>query len=608
MNQPPLGQVCMRLGLLDAAQVERVLEEMREHGQGRFGELAVELNLLDEAALARALAAQFHLPLLPSDRLPFLRVPPEVLALAPPSLIRAHLVLPTALDEERRTLSVLTTDPTDLPALQTLARRARVDRLRIFVAERGGLVALVDRLLAGVPEDPPEDPAEEPTPGPATGGTVVLESDVEVAAALRRLDRAEGGRAQVVSDPEQVTALLRAGQVDRVLLRDEEAEAAAAYLPSWARAREGVQVAKVRGYGPVRRFALDYRATRTFYSELVLRALAVGRPAAELALRQELGALRRLARDAGLPEETVEAIGLVGLLRGPTVRALGIEVEPLLQGLTAPWDLDGLQAAFDRRCNRPLEPSGHLPAELLWIAHHRLLPNPTAGGEEGRRFHPFAEAALRRSLERDRLNAQLLTAGLRQATVGVQLASLPRALSLARRLQEQGFDPRLAGARPLDGEAPEPLPPHLLVLDADAPDAADGPAERRLLAPPGLSEEELARQVALRLPRVPAAEERTRAATGDSGLLRLDEVLERLALGEQSADVALSRAGETGLVRVRDGRPVAARLGPHLADEALEMARAASPLRYAVQFGVTTAEEDAGLRLSAAGPRPPLAR
>lgn len=602
MNQPPLGQVCMRLGLLDAAQVERVLEEMREHGQGRFGELAVELNLLDEAALARALAAQFHLPLLPSDRLPFLRVPPEVLALVPPSLIRAHLVLPTALDEQRRTLSVLTSDPTDLPALQTLARRARVDRLRIFVVERGGLVALVDRLLAGMPEDPPDDPAEEPAPGPATGGTVVLESDVEVAAALRRLDRAEGGRAQVVSDPEQVTALLRAGQVDRVLLRDEEAEAAAAYLPSWARAREGVQVAKVRGYGPVRRFALDYRATRTFYSELVLRALAVGRPAGELVLRQELGALRQLARDAGLPEETVEAIGLVGLLRGPTVRALGIEVEPLLQGLTAPWDLEGLQAAFDRRCNRPLEPSGHLPAELLWIAHHRLGPHPAVGGDEGRRFHPLAEAALRRSLERSRLNAQLLTAGLRQVTVGVQLSSLPRALALARRLQDQGFDPRL------DGDAAEASSPLLLVLDADAPDLADRPAERLLLAPPAQSEEELARQVALRLPRVPAAEERTRAATGDSGLLRLDEVLQRLALGEQSADVSLSRAGETGLVRVRDGRPVAARLGPHLADEALEMARSASPLRYAVQFGVTTAEEDAGLRLSAAGPRPPLAR
>lgn len=349
MTQPPLGQVCLRLGLMDGSQVERVLQEMRAHGQGRFGELAVELNLLSEESLARALADQFHVPLLPADRLARITVPKEVLSLLPSSLIRGGLLVPTWLDQDRRTLSVITSDPTDLPSLQAVLRCSRADRLRIFVAARSGLVALVDRLLPAGTSTEDEEPGEHSsTEAGRRAGTVVLEGDVEVAAALRRLDRAEGNRSLVVQDPEQVTAVLRAGQADRVLLRDQEASSAAAYLPSWIKAREGVQIATVRGYGPSRRFVLDYRTSRSFYHELLIRLLAEGpgAQASEGSLRRAGQLALELGREVELADEVGEAMALLAILG---VRS---GADELLSGLHSPWDLDGLRAAFERRIKK----------------------------------------------------------------------------------------------------------------------------------------------------------------------------------------------------------------------------------------------------------------
>ncbi|NOY25373.1 MAG: hypothetical protein GXP62_05825 [Oligoflexia bacterium] len=161
MSRPPLGQVCIELGLLDEAQVERILQDMREHGQGRFGELAVGLNLLSEQALAQALAAQFHVPLLTAARLARLAVPRDVLALLPVSLMRSRVILPTFIEPDRRTLSLVTSDPTDLPTLQTAVRQARADRLRIFVAARSALAG-PDPARQG-----PQRWPQGPHPGPA---------------------------------------------------------------------------------------------------------------------------------------------------------------------------------------------------------------------------------------------------------------------------------------------------------------------------------------------------------------------------------------------------------------------------------------------------------
>lgn len=619
MTQPPLGQVCLRLGLMDGSQVDRVLKEMREHGQGRFGELAVELNLLSEESLARALADQFHVPLLPADRLARIAVPKEILSLLPASLIRGGLLVPTWLDLERSTLSVITSDPTDLPSLQAVLRCSRADRLRIFVAARSGLVALIERLLpAGTStEDQELNDLASPEAG-RRAGTVVLEGDVEVAAALRRLDRAEGNRSLVVQDPEQVTAVLRAGQADRVLLRDSEASSAADYLPSWVKAREGVQIATVRGYGPSRRFVLDYRTSRTFYHELLIRLLASGPDprASEGQLRRAGRLALALGREVELSDEVGEAMALLAILGvGPAGEAgpLGSTVrqaDELLGGLNTPWDLGGLRAAFERRINRPAEVSEHLPCEALLVASHLLELRDDArsadlGGLDPRfHYHPLVLAAARRVQARRLLFAQLLSSGAREARVLVLCSDPARCRQLERLLDGLGFEAgSSAELRQTERLIAELRP--CLVLSEGHDAGQDGAAVRSqaraassaFLRADGLSDAELVRQVRMLAASVVEGADRTPSATAESSLLPIAETLRLLRDGGQTATIQLSRGGEAGLLRVVEGLPRSARLGSVTGDEALERILGMPVARYVIHFGQTAEEDDPALRV-----------
>ncbi|MCK6504527.1 hypothetical protein L6R53_14175 [Myxococcota bacterium] len=632
MSRPPLGQVCIELGLLSEEQVGRILGDMQRHGHGRFGELAVGLNLLSEEALARALAQQFHVPLLPVERVTRLDVPREVLRLLPVGLMRGRLLLPTYLDPDRRTLSVVTSDPTDLPALQTAQRHAQADRLRVFVAARSALVATLDRLL------PPGTGGDAAGDDLATGaggsdaGTVVLETDVEVASALRRLDRAEGGRAQVVQDPEQVTAMLRDGLADRVLYREAMADVADPYLAVWRKVRPGVQVAGIRGFGPGRRVAVGYRAARAFYQDLVLWLL--GRQAGHGDVVARVRGAWRLAVEVGrqvqLGEEQVEAVALVaamaeaGDVEGPSGPLPGLEAGPdLLARFSPPWDLAGLLAAIDRRWNRPAEVTEHLACELLLVVRHanRLGVAGRTDADDvldpAVRYHPRVRAALSRVLQRRVLRAQLLTGGRRRATVvaaspdPLQLHDLDRALG-PRGIELFAFsevDPALAAIRSLRpsavvlslalaGDRPRRL---LAEVRHDTPLAdtpvlllASGPAaEARALAdlrpdavlrPPHDADRVLA-ELLLRLAQPGTGPDRSASAMGDSSQIPMTEVLDILSAGRQTAMVQVAGAVQQGVLYVVDGAVQAARLGHATGEEARQEIMALEPVRYAVAFG-----------------------
>lgn len=616
MTQPPLGQVCLRLGLLDGPQVERVLQEMRQHGQGRFGELAVELNLLNEDSLALALADQFHFPLLPTERLAHLSVAREVLGLLPVSLVRGGLVLPTWLDQDRRTLSVITSDPTDLPSLQAVLRHSRADRLRVFVAARSALLALIDRLLpAGISEE--DEAPEELGPGEShrRAGTVVLEGDVEVAAALRRLDRAEGSRSMVVQDPEQVTAVLRAGQADRVLLRDTESLAAGPYLPSWRKARSGVQIATVRGFGAGRRFALDHRLTRGFYQEVLIRLLAdeSTRRSSEAGLRRAARLALEVGREVDLSDEVCEAVALLAIVRSSRSGEGAVDgssqrpADGLLSGIAAPWDLDGLLAAFERRLNRPTEVSEHLPSEVL-LGTTRLLDlreerrtQDLDGLDAGPRLHPQVLTAARRVVARRLFRAQLLSAGAREANVLLVCPDAGRTRQLARLVDGLGFEtwsaPSVEGASACVDE----VAPCLVVgegLDAGGDDASLAALTKGrfdLLLTEAVPEAELAQQIRRRAASPGEGVDRTPTATADCAIQPIGDTLRMLSEGGLTATVQVFRTGESGLVRVVGGAPWAARLGSTTGDEALERIVGLTVARYSVNFGQTAEVDDPAL-------------
>ena len=126
MSRQPIGAILVELQLLEQDQVNTVLSALKERQRGRFGELAVEMGLVDDEGLARALAKQFRLAHLSNQQVDALEIDAHLLGLFPRSFLRKELLVPTFLDEERGTLSVLTADPTDVPSLEHASDLASV--------------------------------------------------------------------------------------------------------------------------------------------------------------------------------------------------------------------------------------------------------------------------------------------------------------------------------------------------------------------------------------------------------------------------------------------------------------------------------------------------
>ncbi len=638
MNRPPLGKVCIELGLLDDDAVERILDDMREHGHGRFGELAVGLNLLSEEDLARALAHQFHVTLLSAERVADLVVPPELLAMLPARLMRNRVILPTFFDADRRQLTLVTSDPTDMPGLQAAQRHVRAHHLRIFVAARSALAARLDQVL---PVDTDDDPSSTGLDLLArTGGTVVLEPDVELAAALRRLERAEGGRTEIVSDPEQVTSLLLARLADRVLYRVEHAGSAAPYLPMWRKARPDASIAAVQGFGPGRRVAVAWAEARDFYQQLLLWVLSVGERRHH-GLRQRLRAAWTLARElgaeVGLSPERLEAVSLAAMLEpvgGLSILDPAAEAADggfpaadgpveLLARFAPPFDVAGLLAAVQRRRSRPLHPGDDLGVETLLVIQAAmdgdldtaldavdLLPPDLD-------VHARVVSALSRVLQRRALRAQLLTGGQRRAHVVVAARSAVLTVDLEQQLSATGFSvvaetdatAALATVRTLQptavvladdlgGEGALRLLAEVRrdTLLADTPTAwlsttgKGPPAEVQELRPDHISRpphdlDALVGRLRVAVSHPGASRERSASATGDSQLLPLTEVVEILRAGRQTADLQLVAGDDTGRIQVIDGHLSTARLGRKTGMAAWRVAIELPELRYAVAFG-----------------------
>ncbi|RME24236.1 MAG: hypothetical protein D6798_11710 [Deltaproteobacteria bacterium] len=641
MNRPPLGKVCIELGLLDDDAVERILRDMREHGQGRFGELAVGLNLLSEQDLARALAHQFDVTLLSPERVAELEVPPDLVAMIPARLMRNRVILPTFFDPDRRLLTLVTSDPTDLPALQAVQRHARADHLRIFVAARSALAARLDQVLPVDNDDDPSTSGAEVEVSP--GGTVVLEPDVELAAALRRLERVEGGRTQIVSDPEQVTSLLLARLADRVLYREQHAGSAAPYLPMWRKARPDASIAAVRGFSPGRREAVAWPDARDFYHQLLLWVLSVGErqhPGLRHRLRTGWTLARELGAELDLAPERLEAVSLAAMLQ-PVGGLTILHPEPsgsspldgpveLLSRFSPPFDLAGLYAAAQRRLRGSSRPGDDLGLDILvllpavldrdlstLVDAADLLPSDL-------HVHPRVLAALSRVLQRRALRAQLLTGGRRHARVVVATSDAIVATDLDQELTGAGFtvvvhdDPggALAAVRALTPAAvvlAEDLgtDENLRILAeirrdaqlAETPTAwlatsSDGlPPEALSLKPDHVSHppHDLGALIArLRIATAHAgvAGPRSTSITGDSQLLPLQEVVDLLRAGRQTATVRLVAGEDDGRLQVIDGHLSTARLGRRAGRSAWRLARELPELRYAVTFGPDEAALD----------------
>ncbi|GIU89799.1 MAG: hypothetical protein KatS3mg010_0898 [Acidimicrobiia bacterium] len=129
-----LGELLVREGLLDPAQLEHALAAQRERG-GRLGDVLVALGLVDERELARVLGEQLGVDVVD---LRSARLDPQVLALLPEDVARELHAIPIALEGERVVVAV--SDPLDetltdrcitalgRPVRLVIAARSDIDR------------------------------------------------------------------------------------------------------------------------------------------------------------------------------------------------------------------------------------------------------------------------------------------------------------------------------------------------------------------------------------------------------------------------------------------------------------------------------------------------
>ncbi len=648
MSHAPLGEICVKLGILSAAQVATVLARMAEPDAPglRFGEVALELGLLDEAALSRALAQQFRLNLVPDDRVDKLQIAADVLALLQPSLMRERLLVPTFLDPEKRVLSLLTADPTDIAALRNVQAATQAARLRLFIASRPALRRLVERLVPQTPVDAvaPVRVADSRHADPDDAISVLIEFDTAMAAALRRLEALEGGDAQVVSDAESVTALLGTDRQVRLFYRRCHARQLDPHLIGWRRACARLQLCPIEAFGLTARSAVPDDRARQFFMQLTEFLLLAGESRqmdARARVRRTARLARSLAEELDLRPEDRDAVQLAALFcdidelslisgmmdsRDEGRRfALAMTV---LRQFEPPWDVEGVLTGVERRLSGHEGPGRDLRIEIVYSARAAVRAAVLDGGDpvealgaEAARHDARVLRALAHVLRSQGLRHQVAAGGGGSSAVIVAEREAAVLTALEARLGAAGFDVIVAADGEQAAQLARNLVPAAIVANLRLPrkDGISLILELRrhdstrhipviLITDKGGGARDVARGLelgaedVLEKPLHPdvvvakirrAIARRPAQSVGISGTLAdlgLIDLLQTLTLGGKTALVQITADADPGAVQVREGQIVAAQHGRRTGEEALYSLATLAAGRFEVRFDDTGAD------------------
>jgi len=475
MHRPPLGQILLDLRLLTPAEVEQILKKMRESESGRFGETAIYLDLLDHEGLSKGLASQFKLRHVPTERIGRLSIPEQVVKLLPEELIRSKLVVPTFYDKSTGMLSLLTSDPTDLPTLTTVQKTTGAKQLRLFVAPSTALSNMIKGILPETSEVAAVKALLDEQFTPKVTKTVVLETDFDRLAALRVIEKQEGGNTEYIHDPEQMTPLLQEGDVDRVIYRKELSELVTPYLPGWRRIVAGLEVSVVKGFSPSNSgqnnesgfdFLLNLIEFILLTSESRnMDARARTRRTARLtkSVAKELGVrpfIETAAVIAGMMTELDKLSLVQGIVADDTTSRGGSRRYELARAVLMPiggtWNFDEIFSELEERRMGRETTSGNRAAEIIFSVR-AFVENASPGdsdplkamGERAELHDPEVLSALARVLKRESLKGQLVTAGVGNSltTATIVIAEREAALitGLEIRLGQAGFETIVVG-------------------------------------------------------------------------------------------------------------------------------------------------------------------
>ncbi len=111
-----LGDLLLEAGLLKDEQLKAALNEQRKWG-GRLGRTVIELGFVTETAMAEVLAKQLELPVVDLDTVEISDEAPKWLRI---DICERYGVFPVAMNRANRTVSVATSDPTNVEHLNAV--------------------------------------------------------------------------------------------------------------------------------------------------------------------------------------------------------------------------------------------------------------------------------------------------------------------------------------------------------------------------------------------------------------------------------------------------------------------------------------------------------
>lgn len=125
-----LGDLLLKQGLVTTAQLDEALKYQVIFG-GKLGTNLIEMGILEEDDLARALSQQFLVPTVSLEEV--MNIEPQVLALIPRELVEQHNVVP--IKQEGRRLTLLMADPTNFKLIEDLSFRTGLIIKPVVAAE-----------------------------------------------------------------------------------------------------------------------------------------------------------------------------------------------------------------------------------------------------------------------------------------------------------------------------------------------------------------------------------------------------------------------------------------------------------------------------------------
>ena len=135
-----LGEILFKAGLVEKQALINAIKTAKTSNK-RLGQVLIDLGLINEDTLAKAIAKQFGLKYVDIERVP---IPPDATKIIPEDLIKRHNILPLSVANGR--LKLIISDPMDLDMMDSVRLRLNKE-LECYVASPKKIRAYIEESL-----------------------------------------------------------------------------------------------------------------------------------------------------------------------------------------------------------------------------------------------------------------------------------------------------------------------------------------------------------------------------------------------------------------------------------------------------------------------------